>query len=219
MPRARHLNLYAHTPGLVAKQVRIKTSKPSKLKPIPTPVVAQSMKVLVLPGPSVPAVGDGSTPPMFGHPSAPDLSQCIPDPPALCPPLGADDGASLVYWKARAEFVSQKTEYYERKCADLGMQLGFATHALNDHMRKSKMELESVNDSLALALDENIRLSSLLAAALEKQKDYDSLVEDKRLMQSVLDSMTETLNLYVQDPLPAFGHPVMSGFPCDGCCF
>jgi hypothetical protein len=208
----------------VAKQVRIKTNKPSKLKPLPTTIAPQSMKALVLPGPliSVPAVGEGggSTPAMFGHPSAPDLSQCVPPPPtAVGPPLGADDASSLVYWKARAEFVAQKIEYYERKCGDLGMQLGFATHALNDHMRKSKMELESVNDSLALALDENVRLSSLLAAALEKQKDYDSLVEDKRLMQSVMDSMTETLNLYVQDPLPGFGHTVMSSFPCDGCCF
>jgi len=216
MPRSRS-SLYSHGSVFVAKPSgRAKPSKLSKMKPLPTISLPNQMLVAPAPPPSSPIASLSAPPPaMFGHPSAPDLSQCVPVPLAAVPPLGGDGAASLRYWKARAEFVAQKTEYYERKCGELGEQLGFVTHALNDHVKKGRRELESVNCRLALALDENIRLSSLLAAALEKQKDYDSLVEDKRLIQSVVDSMTETLNLYMRDPLPGFEHPLMSMYPCD----
>jgi hypothetical protein len=225
----KHSLLHMHTPASVTKSGRGKSKKSIKTKQRPLaavvlPAAHAPHKVFVVPAHSPLAssasVRVNSTPPMFGYPSAPDLSLCVPVPlAARDPPLGADDEASLRYWRARAEFVAQKTEYFERKCGELAAQLGFATHALNDHARKSLAERVAMDDRQSQVLSENARLTSLLAVAFAHQKDYDSLLEDKRLMQGVMDSMTETLENCMREPLPGFEHSLMCLYPCDGCSF
>lgn len=182
----------------------------------------------------------GRTPAMFGHPSAPDLSECVRavgvaahltmDPLSLsdglcvqgtrdpCAASWTDRLADVSYWKERAEFALHKSEHFERKCGELGVQLGFTTHALEGHIRSSKLASASLNDRLTLALEENTRLSSLLETAMEKSRDYDTLLEERRELQAKLAAVTETLDGYVKrdsEVLGDFEHGVFGGYPCD----
>ncbi len=128
--------------------------------PSPTPVLGSNI------------ASEPPPPSMFGHPNAPDLSKCL---------FLSEDTARLRYWQAKAE-------HYEAKSADLGRQLAFSVHAMNLHVRESKVEMEALNDRLLAALGENHRLECLLEASLMRSREFE-------VVQEGIDSMAHALSL------------------------
>ena len=149
--------------------------------------------------------------------------------------------ARAEYWREQAESLVFKSEHFEAKSKELGVQLGTCTQVLQLQTEQTTKDTQKLLDSvrylttqraksaetLRIVQDENSRLAVLLSAYMCKAQAHDDVkarldrsLEEKRAMENVIESMSAAMSGFLkkgsdESASDQFCGSFFASHPCD----